>query len=1064
MSAIKIFSSSAGSGKTYRLALEYLKLALQDPHFKFRHILAVTFTNKATTEMKNRIIAFLKKVALHEDPGLMATLEAELNIEEQTLKQRATTLLSSILHNYSVFSISTIDAFYQRILRSFARETGLIGSFNLELDHQKVLDEVIDRMLDSLGENKPLTDWLVAYSFDSIKEGKNWDVRRELRRFAREIFTEAFRAHEQEFLEEENLNQALKEILDETSRIKSVYENQMKAYGDEAVRFIEKKGLVPSDFKRGVFTPFLKFREKDFTFTATLINCLQDKAQWYAKTSKLKSLIVEAVDERLDTLLRDCHTYHQSNFPLYQTAVVVRENLYALGIVNQIHRYMRDYRAEQDIFLLSDTNQFIHDIIGENDVPFIYEKTGSWYDHFLIDEFQDTSSLQWANFRPLIRNSLASGDPCLIVGDAKQSIYRWRGGDWSLIVEGVENDLGHDSLDYHVLDTNWRSMGKLIQFNNEIFKGLPGIFESYFRSLLKEEGIEQDEHMSRHFKALYQHARQSMADDSLKDMGMVEYKFIDYTQPAAEWKQAALVWLKEAIMELMDSGFNLSDMAILVRSKGEGREVVNFLTRNTGRHGEPFRVISNESLLIKDHPVIRFVTACFQLILRSHDQVAKEELKTALVDLELENSGNIREALQSNTLEKIVAGLQPLLSLDILEMYEQIIRKYALNDTPGAPAYLMAFKEAMMDYLLHHTSDLASFLTWWSEEAHKIAIQMPQNMDAIQVLTIHKSKGLEFGAVLLPFCNWEIDHSGGQDNFIWCQCYDPPFNKLGVVPVKYSGKLAKSLFSKDYFEEKHLAFIDNLNLAYVAFTRAREVLLACGTVTKSTKKNITGKYSRISDMIYHLMQHQEFEYSDHFDPDEQIFRLGSLPEYRVSENGESKMISIRGYRSGAWQQQIKIKQSSKEMFDDTLIEQQHNISFGILIHEILAQMVTADVDELEGILASYKCSGMINVEDERMLRQQLDRAFSNPEIAGLFDKKWQVKTEATLITQDKSVVRPDRVLFTDSEAIVVDFKSGKKSERDRSQVLGYKSILQEMGYKHVKAKVVYILQNEVVEV
>lgn len=1067
MSKLKIFRSSAGSGKTYQLASEYIKLALQDPDFKYSHILAVTFTNKATAEMKARIILFLQKIANGKDEVLIKTLSTELNLDKETLQHRASIALTKILHHYSLFSVSTIDSFYQRILRSFARETGLIGNFNIELDAQKVLDEVLDLLMDDLGDNKLLTNWLLQYSFERLEQSKNWDIRNELGKFAREIFSTAFKEHEDEFLSIENISEKFDSVIKELNKIIYGFEKHMAGIGKEAEQYILTKGIDIGDFsggaKRSTFNIFIKIQNNEFNFTTTNLKCLEDKEKWYAQKSPKKELIREAVDEKLDELLHQAYNYYQKNYPEYLSAKVVLENIYTLGIYHEIFEKLAHYKAENDLFLLADTGNFLKDIIADNEAPFIYEKIGAWYDHFLIDEFQDTSYLQWNNFLPLIKNSLAAQQQCLLVGDAKQSIYRWRGGDWSLILDQVQRDIFEEQLNYQFLTTNWRSAPPIVNYNNAVFEMLPQLLSRYFEEQVTDR-LDADfkDKYCNNILELYKNVTQQTATHNEEKAGYVEFQFIENQKTSSEWKEEALEWLKQKIEALLENGFQLSDMVILVRSSREGREIVTYLQQLNARYLKTpnskynYKAISDESLLIKDHPAIRFIISSLKTILQPSDTIAVEELKTSLLEIRSNMALSIDPAAEHLNFEKVLASFSSLSNYEISEITEHLIRQFDLHKITGATAYLLTFKEALMEFLQKQTSDLATLLNWWEENKDKLAVKMPESVNAIRVMTIHKSKGLEFPVVLIPFCNWEIDHRASQNNYIWCTSEHKPYDALGVLPVKYSSKLEDTYFSNDYFKEKHLAYIDNLNLTYVAFTRAEEALMMCGAVKKSNKNF---RLSKISDTLFMAMNNADFELQTYFSQDTGKFIYGDLPPREPEDQSSEEANTLSEYYSSPWQEKVKIKYEASEVLEE--IEDRQNINYGLLVHDVLSKVKYHD--DFGQVIDQYKWSGLLNDEDYSNVKDQLDRALSNPEINKLFSKGKLIKTEVPIFTSEGKEIRPDRVIIGESETTVVDFKTGKPEPKHKSQVLQYKKVLEQMGYQNVKAKVVYVLQNQVIE-
>ncbi len=478
----KIYRSSAGSGKTYQLALEYICLALLSSG-NFRHILAVTFTNKATREMKRRIVSFLWQLSNSGDPALLDQVNAQTNLSDEQIRDRSKTVLSQILHGYSHFAVSTIDAFFQKILRAFAREMGLLGNYKVELDENAVQQAIIDLTLADVGSNDRLTKWLVDFASNNIENSKTWDIRKDIERLTGEIFTENFKSFEADFQKHASDNQFVQQFLENLQKVRSKFEPEASSLAGKCVDVIERRGLNIEDFKykqSGLAVWLIKVATKqDFNLSKRAINAAEGTNEWYSKTSEKQHEIQDLLTESLDQLFSSLVDYLKKNLPLYLAVVDFMRNVYTFGILSDIMKRLQNYRQENDIMLISDVNAFLKGIISENEMPFIYEKTGSWYRHFLIDEFQDTSQFQWDNFKPLIENSLAEGNKNLLVGDAKQSIYRWRGGDWELLANRINEEIRHDLLDEKALQTNWRSERNVVEFNNTLFTILPLLIQQY---------------------------------------------------------------------------------------------------------------------------------------------------------------------------------------------------------------------------------------------------------------------------------------------------------------------------------------------------------------------------------------------------------------------------------------------------------------------------------------------------------------------------------------------------------------------------------------------------------
>jgi ATP-dependent helicase/nuclease subunit A len=595
----KIYRSSAGSGKTYTLTREYLSLALQSPEY-FRTILAVTFTNKATQEMKSRIIETLHELAEGEPHSMREALREATGLEDDALTRRAQEVLSAILHNYSHFSVSTIDSFFQRIIRSFAKEIGLRAGFKVELDQQKVLDDLIDRVLAGIGTDKHLTRWLTQFAEEQIDEGKSWDIRRSIRSLAGEIFTESYKVHEKGLQRLAHNEKGLLKVLGQLKEQKVVFEEKMDALGHAGLQFLEERGLRVEDFAYGKSGPanYLNAILKEngqYAPGKRVLEVLEDPDKWSPKSNKQRDYFIAAALEGLSPRLQQALALYESGYETYLTAKEVLRFIYTLGILAHLTAVLSKYREDNDLLLISDAALFLKDIIGENETPFIYEKTGTRYQHFLIDEFQDTSGFQWDNFRPLVQDSVAAGNLNLVVGDIKQSIYRWRGGDWKLLLHKIEADIGSENTQQETLNHNRRSCRNIIDFNNSLFYQAAWELVEVCESKITEvaDGMEQ---AALHFElqnlaAAYADVFQIYPEGKANTpCGLVNVHFLEADEEEGSWKVQAQLGMLSTIQELQDSGYKARDIALLVRSNREGQELASVLMQaeEEKRAGSPY--------------------------------------------------------------------------------------------------------------------------------------------------------------------------------------------------------------------------------------------------------------------------------------------------------------------------------------------------------------------------------------------------------------------------------------------------------------------------------------------
>lgn len=1106
----KIYRSSAGSGKTYTLTKEYLLLALKSPQY-FKTILAVTFTNKATQEMKSRILQQLHGLSLDKPNELQPELMAALMLDPPALKARAQEVLTKILHGYSQFSVSTIDSFFQKVIRAFTREIGLQSGFTLELDQQKVLDEVIDMVLEDIGTDKQLTNWLIRFAEDKVDQGKNWDFRNDIKQLAKEIFQEHYKAFEKDIITAADQKDFVPQLLVKLQSIINTYQNAMKDCGAEALKLAEQHGLAVEDFsygKSGVMGYMQKITvTDDFIPGSRATKSFGVPENWHTKTSKKKEVIVNAVLTGLDGCLRNALSLHQQDHRRYESAKQVLRFIYTFGILANITKKLQKYRDDNDLMLISDAAVFLKEIVADNDAPFIYEKIGNTYNHYLIDEFQDTSGFQWENFKPLVVNSLAEGNTNLVVGDVKQSIYRWRGGDWQLLLEKIVKDVGAAQTQELNLNQNWRSKRNIIDFNNKLFAGSPSILETLSQSdlgsiedeKLREFLKKESSKIATAYKDVYQ--ENPFKDLATDNKGYVNISFIPQKEEEEEevqvteedgetsetftWKDDVLNRIPEMVESFQDQGYNLKDIAFLVRNKHEGKLIADrLLAYKSLPEAKPdysYEVISSESLMVGAAVSVNMILNILRYFDNPQDEIARVNMVYDYQIYVLQNKEiNFHQLFSEVTSNKSFYDWMPegfqeieayITNYPLFEVVETLIRKFKLQTLDGEFAYIQAFQDLILNYGKKEQVDIASFMKWWEEVGINNALQVSDATDAMKILTIHKSKGLQFKVVIVPFCDWNIDHKPTQQNTLWCCADEPPFNEIPYLPISYSGKLKETIYQQNYYEEMVKAYMDALNLLYVAFTRAEECLLAFSPLP-SLKKGNDFTIKKISDLLYkyfseeYALQPGEskdlFQYSD-WNMEDYRFELGRINKtFWKGIITENKITKLHHYLSVSWRNRLSIKPRARNFFLEAETATVAKINYGLLMHEILAQVQYKD--DLTVVIQRFLFDGIISVQESEIIEQKIEALLSHPEIADWFTKKWVVKTEVPILPSSGHLNRLDRVLLRDNEAVVLDFKSGDMESSHKSQIKHYASLLSQMNYEKVSGYILYLDPIEVVKV
>ncbi len=534
---------------------EYLRLLFSAEN-QYRHILAVTFTNKATDEMKSRVVKELYKLSKGEGSSYMEELKKEFHSPENRIRERATTILESILHDYSAFSITTIDRFFQQTLRAFTREMGLSGGYKLELDDNFVLTQVIDLMIFELDkpQNKELAGWILDYMRHRIEDGKSWNIKQNIGKLAGQLFNEKYKllnkADKQKIEDKKQLNDYRQALL----KIIRSWESELKSTGIHALHLMERFGLNYTDFKHGKnsgFLTFVKLANGDFKEPSPRFFSRADNLEdWVTAKSEKKPAIESAYHEGLNDCVKQAVNLFENNLS-YNTAVSILQNYHTLGILNDIRNRLQEYQQENNTLFLSDTTELLNRIVSDSESPFVYEKTGTRINHYMIDEFQDTSSMQWQNFKPLIRESLDSGHFNLIVGDVKQSIYRWRNSDWELLESRILQDFSDNSIRNSMLGTNWRSDANIVNFNNSVFSTAATILQNQFNA-----SAELQENPNRKITEAYQHVRQQVPSGKSPDEGYVKISFLDASDKEDDWKSKSLEQLPLEIERLQEQGLD----------------------------------------------------------------------------------------------------------------------------------------------------------------------------------------------------------------------------------------------------------------------------------------------------------------------------------------------------------------------------------------------------------------------------------------------------------------------------------------------------------------------------
>ncbi len=1033
--------------------------------------------------MKSRIMEYLHQLATGKNCPVLNDLLLETGLPEDKIREHAALALANILHHYPMFSVKTIDSFFQNIVQAFAKEIGLQGGFEIELDQEVVLDNLVDRVMLDVGTNKQLTKWLIRFSENRVTEGKSWDIKEDIKRLAWEIFNENFKTFEQEIHQNSHI---VPELLTAMNKVINDFESGLKSLGKEAVQLMRAAGLEVHDFSyssNGVMGYLEKLsRGQTKAPSGRFLGTCDQPDKLYKKNDPKESRIVDLYYNGLQQIICRVTEMFEEDILHYTTAKALSRYIYTLGILSDVSLKLNDYREENQTLLISDLADFLKKIIQENDAPFIYEKSGTRFKYYMIDEFQDTSGFQWDNFKPLITNSLAEGHLNLAVGDVKQSIYRWRGGNWELLLQQLQQDIHPEMTEKLNLDTNFRSRKMLIRFFNSLFAIAPEIIQIHLAGSIPEvETTVKQEILPaiEKIKLAYSDALQVIpaSELNIEDQGFVKAEFYESNQEES-WQQQILNRLPSLLENLQDAHYALDDVAFLVRNKDEGEKIIRFLmdhqASDNAREGYRYDAISSESLYLSVAHSVKVLLNAFEYLDHPENEIAFFNLVYEYQVFILANKEYLHPDIITQSKEQSFVNSQQLLPADFLiqksllvalplyELAEALVRMFGLQKMQGEWPFLQAFLDLIVAYAQKERGEVKGFLEWWQKTGKTCSIQMPDNMDAAKVLTIHKSKGLQFKVVIIPFCNWNLEHNPVFDNIIWCEADQPPFNSVKRMPVKYGTVLKDTLFRKQYYEEKVRSAIDNLNLLYVAVTRAREQLYISGCAP-STKTNGENSFKTVSDLLFTSFNqlqlpparanYQFLDFSQYWDPAKAVFEAGIIDKKPSVNAHKEPEEPLTKFISEDWRNRIAVKFSSHALVDESG-DRAQKIRYGKLVHYLLSKVDT--YQDVPKVIREFYYEGTINSEEMKILEEKLATLFTDTQIKEWFSGKYQIKTEAPVILPDGTTMRPDRILVTGDKAIAIDFKTGQKKPSDLKQVEAYKILLTRMGYKRVEGYLLYL--------
>ncbi|MDY7395943.1 UvrD-helicase domain-containing protein [Aureibaculum sp. 2210JD6-5] len=1047
-STFKVYNASAGSGKTFTLVKSYLKILLAtEDVYRFQNILAVTFTNKAAAEMKTRVIESLREfsepaILQHKTELFKAIEEDFLNegmlANDEIIHQRSKKIVNAVLQNYSAFNITTIDSFTHRLIRSFAYDLGLSLNFDVEMDANSLLDEAVDQLISQIGEDAELTNILIDFSLQKTDDDKSWDISRELKEIAKILLNE-----NDKIQLEKIQGKPIKDFIDLKNQLLKEQKNLEKEFailGEEGLQLIDGLGLIHKDFYYSQFpkhfqnlienTGKLSFDSKSGLGKSIENNLFYTKG----KSDDIKSKI-DGITPQLLVLYSDSQKVYQK-YILHQLFL---SNLIPLAVLSRISKTLNEIKEEKNIRLNAEFNQLISKNLQDQPAPYIYERIGEKFKHYFIDEMQDTSLLQWHNIIPLIQNALSQEQTgLLLVGDTKQSIYRWRGSEPEQFLKLAQEGDTYAHNPFHIekkllsLDTNYRSYTEVIDFNNNFFQYLSNHFnETDYANIYFNENHQQKTN---------------------KKGGYVEISFLEKGLVADE-KDMAYAEKVLQIIQNCSENFQLNEICILTRTRKQGVTLANFLTENN------IDIISSETLLLQNSEKVNFVIDVLTYLQNNNDKEAKFNLLYFLYD-HLKISGDKHlffKKLIDLSVEELFVFLKDyqinfnpneIAKLPLYESIEYIIRSVYFNKT--SDAYLQFFLDEVLKFSLKKSTDTWAFLEFWKEKKDKLSIVVPEEKNAVQIMTIHKSKGLEFPVVIFPY---DLDIYKDMGSKGWYPIENPTdFNNFETLLVNHNksleqvGDLGEYLYQA-YRDQKEL---DNINLLYVTFTRAIEQLYIL-----AEHKNLKDNPNTSSQFLIDF-----FDKKGEWNDTKSEYTFGNIERISIKPKAIKDTVQFNQIISTSWQSHnINIVTNSSLLWDN---ERGESIKYGNLIHELMALIKTAD--DVEEAIEKYIALGNIVLSEKGLISELIHQIVSHPSLKNYYQQNNKVYSEREIFTELGEIIIPDRLVIDEqNNAVIIDYKTGKPDKKYHHQLNSYAVAVSQIGYKVDKKILVYIEDDVLVE-
>ncbi len=1019
-----VYRSSAGSGKTYTLVREYLRLILKHENpYNYKHILAITFTNKATNEMKERVLKALREISEpNKNSYLAKELAKTLNISNEEIAKRASKAIMHMLHNYSDIHILTIDKFVYKVARSFAMELNLPMNLNIELNASDLIEVSVDKLLEQTGKNEETTELLLDFLKLNSRKDKTWKIENTIKSLSILLMQEDS-SHFIPLIEKLQY-QDFKKILKQVNETVSSFEKTVMSAGEKGLALIHENnvpinafyyansGGVPAYFKK---CKAIKSKPASTLQPGSRLETTINEDKWTSgKATPADKADIDNIKIELVEYLTEIITIVSQQAEQYTLAKLLQETLYPMYLLSRVKESVFNISKQLQIVHISEFNKRISDVINKEPIPFIYERVGEKFHHFLIDEFQDTSLLQWNNLIPLVDESLSKGYYNMLVGDGKQAIYRWRGGEVEQFAKlpkliSNENHPNNHSLYAKAIESNFeaKNLGKNFRSKREIIQ-----FNNFFFEELKHKLPEE-------FQNIYND--QSQLFDEKNTGGCVQIQKIE--------KDDILIKIKENIEECLKDGFIASDIAVLGKTNKQLVEISEYLL------DQGIAVKSSESLLLnQDINVLSLISFMNwvtnpnskekRTVLAAHLQKINQLTESSVLAI-IDND----EALKLFLEQRFNLIYSEVIHLSLYELAHQVAERLLKYD--GSDRFLSAMLDLVFQYQIKNQSSVFGFLNYWESKKAKLSVQSPENVNAVQLLTVHKSKGLEFPIVILPGVNWENKKSGSRISYRWVKNEENTYTQLKYFLLPLKKELSETAYKNVLEAEQKKEILDDFNVLYVAFTRPVHRLY----VSYSSEKGIAKYFSK------HL------ESSEYWNSETNLFCLGEASKKEMENTDKQEDIPDYSFEKANWNKVIKLSYEHKKS------EINKKTNYGTLIHNMLDGI--EHLNDVINVVQKQIVLGTLPEEDRAIYEDKLKEIITHPDLVSYFSEENEIQNETEICLSTGEVVRPDKIVFNKQQATIIDYKTGKPSSQNKQQMVGYINAVKDLGYKNVAGILFY---------